>query len=136
MLLQELNSHSPQLNNEEIDCLSKNIYFEARNQPIEGQFAVAEVVLNRTKDPNFPRNICQVIKQKSKNTCQFSWYCDGKKDDMTEKQAADLATYIAISVLQNPTNVTKGAKYYHANYVSPNWGKEKIAVIGDHVFYT
>jgi len=126
----------PQYNKEDIECLIQNIYFEARNQSIEGQFAVAEVVLNRTKDPQFPDDICKVIKQKSKNGCQFSWFCDGKKDTMKEEKAIQLATYIAIAVLIIPTDVTRGAKYYHADYVSPKWGKEKTVVIGDHVFYT
>lgn len=124
------------LDKSSVDCLTQNIYFEARNQPVEGQFAVAEVVINRTKDPDFPNSICNVIKQKTKNNCQFSWYCDGKKDVMVEKEAIALATYVAISVLEHPTNITKGAKYYHADYVSPNWGKEKTVTIGDHVFYT
>lgn len=127
---------SIQLNHKAIDCLSKNIYFEARDQSVEGQFAVAEVVLNRSKDKNFPKDICQIVKQKKKQTCQFSWYCDGKADIMVEERAATLATYIAVTVLENPTNYTKGALYYHAKYVSPEWGKEKVAIIGDHVFYT
>ena len=129
-------SPSPQFNNEEVDCLSKNIYFEARDQPISGQFAVAEVVLNRTKSGGFPPDICEVVKQKKKRKCQFSWYCDGKADIMSEKRAATLAKYIAVSVLEKPTNYSKGALYYHADYVAPNWRKRKVATIGDHVFYT
>jgi spore germination cell wall hydrolase CwlJ-like protein len=132
----ESKSLSSQFDEEEIDCLSKNIYFEARDQPISGQFAVAEVVINRTKTGEFPEDICKVIKQKKKRKCQFSWYCDGKADVMLEKRAATLAKYIAVTVLEKPTNYSKGALYYHANYVAPNWGKKKVATIGDHVFYT
>jgi spore germination cell wall hydrolase CwlJ-like protein len=134
--LVEITVTEPQYSKEDVDCLTKNIYFEARNQSIEGQFAVAEVVLNRTKDPQFPDDICEVIEQKSKNGCQFSWFCDGKKDIMKEEKAIQLATYVAVAILESPTDVTLGAKYYHADYVAPNWGKEKTVIIGDHVFYT
>lgn len=121
---------------QDVDCLAKNIYFEARNQSIEGQFAVAEVVINRMNDSRFPSNVCKIIKQKTNNICQFSWYCDGKSDKMMEKKPAEVARMVAVSSLFFKTNFTKGAIYYHSSYVKPKWSKYgKTTQIQDHVFY-
>ena len=87
-------------------CLALNVYHEAKNQPFEGQVAVAQVVLNRVKDERFPNTICEVVEQgpvyeswktrndptlepvywPEKNRCQFSWYCDGKSDKIRERK--------------------------------------------------
>ena len=63
----------------EVDCLAKNIYFEAKGEPRAGKIAVAEVTMNRVKSKQFPRSVCAVVYQKTKGTCQFSWVCEGKK---------------------------------------------------------
>lgn len=121
----------------ELDCLTRNIYFEARGQSLEGQYAVAEVVLNRTENPDFPQSICDVVKQKNEKGCQFSWYCDGKSDKMIDKTAIRIAKRVAASSITNKPNLTDGALYYHANYVSPNWKNVKKTVeIEDHIFYS
>lgn len=118
---------------EDITCLAKNIYFEARNQPIEGQFAVAEVTLNRVNMLEYPSTICAVVKQED----QFSWYSDGKSDIPREKDAWERAQTIAYAYVVNPTDYTKGATHYHANYVAPKWKNKltKTARIGAHEFY-
>lgn len=120
---------------QQIQCLAENAYFEAGNQPHKGMVAVTNVVMNRTKDQRFPSTACGVVHQKSRGVCQFSWVCFGKKriHDMelyakTKKVAEDV--YLA-----NIGDVTHGAKFYHANYVHPNWGMTQVAYIGAHIFY-
>jgi spore germination cell wall hydrolase CwlJ-like protein len=121
----------------ELDCLTKNIYFEARDQSLEGQYAVAEVVLNRMDNPKFPSSVCGVVEQKTDRVCQFSWFCDGKSDEMRDKKARQIARKVALNSISNKTNFTDGALYYHANYVSPGWENVKITTeIEDHIFYS
>jgi spore germination cell wall hydrolase CwlJ-like protein len=127
----------PIISEADLDCMTENIYFEARNQSVEGQYAVAEVVMNRLAAEEFPKTVCEVIKQKSTKNCQFSWYCDGLPDVMTDKDAEARARLIARSALLLKTNFTNGAKYYHAEYVSPKWAEDgKVKQIQDHIFYT
>jgi len=128
-------------------CLAKNLYFEARNQPIKGQIAVALVTINRVKSSKYPNNICDVVWQHKKNTsgkevAQFSWTLDGKadipKDGTAWTEAYELSdTFLSEGSLNNFYDFTNGAMYYHALYVSPDWSKTMIRVvtIGDHAFY-
>jgi spore germination cell wall hydrolase CwlJ-like protein len=128
---------TPIYSDEDLDCMTKNIYFEARDQSIEGQYAVAEVVMNRLAAEEFPKTVCEVIKQKNPRVCQFSWYCDGLSDVMYDKGAVRRARLIARSALSFKTDFTNGSKYYHAYYVSPKWSKTgKVKQIQDHIFYT
>lgn len=126
---------------EDLNCLTKNIYFEARNQDINGQIAVAQVTLNRVKDHRYPNSVCKVIKQGyvyGRRDCQFSWYCDGKADSMVSNREKMLAGVIAKAVLEGGlVDITKGSTHYHANYVRPYWSSSliKISTIGDHTFY-
>lgn len=130
------------------ECLAKNIYFEARNEPFVGQFAVALVTLNRVHDSAFPNTICDVVYQgihhadgfPKRDRCQFSWYCDGKSDEIPkyDHNAWQIATWVANGVLHGKLNpITKGATHYHADYVLPEWAetKTKTKVIGNHIFY-
>ena len=134
------------------ECLAKNIYFEARNEPFAGQFAVAMVTLNRVYDKNFPNSICEVVYQglhyasghPKRDRCQFSWYCDGKVDDVKNKRAymesetiADLAMEQYKTLKAKGLDITEGARYYHTYEVSPRWSKVYPVVgrIGDHIFY-
>ena len=128
-----LNQHDKQ----QIKCMAENTYFEAGHEPTEGKIAVNNVVLNRVKDKRFPKTPCAVINQKARGVCQFSWKCEGGKRiaDMT---AYRKATIIAENVyLGNYGDVTKGAKFYHADYVSPSWGRvfNRTIKIGAHIFY-
>ena len=134
------------------ECLAKNIYFEARNEPFAGQFAVAMVTLNRVYDKQFPNSICEVVYQglhyasghPKRDRCQFSWYCDGKVDDVKNKRAymesetiADLAMEQYKTLKSKGLDITEGARYYHTYEVSPKWSKTFPVVgrIGDHIFY-
>lgn len=141
-----LSSFSPELpldtvSKEDMSCLAKNIYFEARNQDIIGQIAVAYVTINRVKDYRYPNNICAVVKQgykKGRRDCQFSWYCDGKPDKMLEAEEKALAYEIADAAIKGKfIDVTKGSTHYHANSITPYWSKSltRIAAIEDHTFY-
>ena len=124
----------------DLECLALNIYHEARSEPEVGQLAVAAVTLNRVESESFPDSICQVVKQGGEDLhrCQFSWWCDGKKDTPTNREAWDTALRIGWLSLQGKTSdPTKGALYYHANYVAPKWSRkfERTARIGAHLFY-
>jgi len=129
-------------------CLANNIYFEARSEPIKGQIAVAFVTLNRVSSELFPDSICDVVKQKRNNVCQFSWYCESRpkrqytkhiltgKGSLQYNEIIDIATFVYANYekLNDPTH---GSLFYHADYVSPGWRKrmDKVAVIGAHIFY-
>ena len=120
----------------QIDCLAQNIYHEAGYEAREGKEAVALVTLNRTQDPRFPKDICGVVKQKTTSVCQFSWFCQNvsiKNRDVYE-DARNVAVYVYANY-ENLKDITKGALYYHADYVNPRWKLEKTTVIGRHIFY-
>jgi spore germination cell wall hydrolase CwlJ-like protein len=125
---------------EDLKCLALNIYHEARSEPISGQIAVAKVTLNRVRSKAFPGSVCDVVKQggQKRHRCQFSWWCDGKSDDPTEQQAWQRSLEIGQRVLANQTtDPTRGALYYHADYVKPRWARQfqRTAEIGRHLFY-
>lgn len=120
----------------EIDCLADNIYYEAGYESRQGKEAVALVTINRTQDPRFPKNICGVVKQKTSSVCQFSWFCQNliSKKDSVYMEAREVAIYVYANY-ENVKDITKGALYYHADYVNPRWKLEKTTVIGRHIFY-
>lgn len=122
----------------EVDCLAKNIYYEAGNQSYEGKVAVAQVTMNRVRNPEFPKTVCAVVKQKARGICQFSWVCLGRKainsSSTAWKQSKTIAENILISKKKYGI-VDKNTMYYHASYINPNWDLEKTKTIGDHIFY-
>jgi spore germination cell wall hydrolase CwlJ-like protein len=126
----------------QLDCLARNIYHEAGYEPFEGKVAVAQVTINRAESGQFPSDICKVVYQKNvvyeKVLCQFSWYCDSA----SLKKPMNGAVYIesmevAKKVLLEGFRLdsVKQALYYHADYVNPKWGREKVAKVGRHIFY-
>ena len=144
------------LPNEEISCLAKNIYFEAKNQGTGGWLAVSFVTLNRVKDRRYPNTICEVVYQgqtrpswqdpeimiPTRHRCQFSWYCDGKSDEIkNQSKYMDILIFSNLMLDQatssNMIDITDGATHYHADYVLPSWAstKTKTIEIGDHIFY-
>ncbi len=122
----------------EVDCLAQNIYHESAYEPVDGRVAVALVTMNRVNDPRYPKDICSVVKQRIKYTCQFSWYCEHGKS-IRNQTAYQEAQKIALYVYANYEilkDLTGGALFYHADYVRPKWHNlEKTAVIGRHIFY-
>ncbi|CAB5220555.1 spore_SleB, spore cortex-lytic enzyme [uncultured Caudovirales phage] len=121
----------------EIDCLADNVYHEAGYETEQGRMAVAFVTLNRLQDPRFPKDICSVVKQKTNYTCQFTWFCEHKVTDR-QKHQYELSREAALYVYANYEklkDITKGALYYHADYVNPKWKLQKTVTIGRHIFY-
>ena len=136
----------------QVECLAKNIYFEARNEPFAGQFAVALVTLNRVRDTSFPDTICKVVYQgihtadgfPKRDRCQFSWYCDGASDEIrnlvafnTTQKIANLAMLQYSKLKSEGLDYTEGAIYYHTYEINPRWSTAypKVGRIGDHIFY-
>ncbi len=125
----------------ELACLSTALYFEARSESEKGQMAVAEVILNRVRSPKFPNTICGVVYQgaERRNSCQFSFACDGKSDIATQPKAWSRARRIAARALNGKLGMRAlaGATYYHADYVHPRWSSamRRLAKIGRHIFY-
>jgi spore germination cell wall hydrolase CwlJ-like protein len=109
-------------------CLSRTIYWEAKGGESADMEAVAEVVLNRLGHDGFPDTVCGVVKQGvEKKACQFSWWCDGRSDQVKEDDRYSEAKEIARKALnQQITDRTKGAMYFHDRKVSPAWVKEYI----------
>ena len=149
-------------NRPELYCLAQNIYFEAKSEPLAGQYAVADVVLNRVNDTRYPNTICEVVREgpikeswktkqdttlsdderiyyPRKNRCQFSWYCDGKSDTPTEPDSWQRAQDIAHGVMNYDMGLglTDGSDHYHANFIEPFWAPSMtlVTTIGNHKFY-
>lgn len=118
---------------EEFECLASTVYYESRGEPLEGQLAVAEVVLNRVRSGRFRGTICDVVRQPS----QFSFVRRGVIPSAPRESAA-WARSVAIAhiALNNLADVTgDDSLFFHATYVRPNWGRPRIAQIGRHIFY-
>lgn len=124
-------------------CLADAIYFEARGEPELGRIAVAQVVLNRLKNPAYPNTICGVVYQNKnmRNRCQFSFACDGIRERITNKSAWAEAQALAKRVLDDDKTLYIGevgaSTHYHATYVKPRWSRHmtKKDKIGRHIFY-
>jgi len=139
---------------EAVMCLALNMYWEAKNQSMVGQVAVGQVVMNRVQDSRFPNTVCEVVYQGEhrpswkdptkehpvRHRCQFSWYCDGKSDDVHNNsvyQNIYTLTELIINGTIHSIDITEGATHYHADYVMPSWArtKTKTIEIEDHIFY-
>ncbi|WP_353472990.1 cell wall hydrolase [Salipiger sp. H15] len=121
-------------------CLAEALYFEARGETLQGQFAVAEVIMNRVDSPRFPDSVCGVINQGTGrlNACQFSYTCDGRPEKVSEAAAWERVAKVAKAVISGaPRALTAGATYYHTRGVQPSWARKftKTATIGAHYFY-
>ena len=128
---------------DELQCLAENVYFEARGEPLNGQYAVAEVTLNRTRALHFPHTICQVVHEsrwdpsRRRYVADFSWTELGSlmpEDGPAWQQAMEVASNV-YDDLRDP--LVPGALFYHATNVRPRWAKSRkaIATIGNHIFY-
>jgi spore germination cell wall hydrolase CwlJ-like protein len=127
----------------EVKCLATAIYFEARGEAEKGQIAVAQVVLNRLKNPAYPKTICDVVYQNKnkRNRCQFSFACDGIPDRIADKNSWSSSQALARRVINDSRNLyladVGSSTHYHATYVKPRWARsmKKMQKIGRHVFY-
>lgn len=125
-----------------LNCLTSAIYYEAGNEPEEGQRAVAQVVLNRVRSPLWPHSVCGVVYQGSERTdslCQFTFSCDGSMGRANHAQSWARARRIAEQALAGRVYAPVGlATFYHTLAVHPEWAASKrgVAVIGAHIFYS
>ncbi len=121
-------------------CLAEALYFEARGETVKGQFAVAEVIMNRVKSSRFPATLCGVIKQGTgrRYQCQFTYTCDGFKDVIAEPLAYQRVAKVARAAIDGAVGeLTGGATHYHTTAVRPKWSRvyKQTARIGVHLFY-
>lgn len=123
----------------DLECLTAAVYYEARGESSAGQAAVAQVILNRVRDPRFPKSVCSVVYQGAGGRgCQFSFACDGVIDRAGGGAAWTRARYVATRALSGFVMAEVGnATHFHATRVSPGWGSglRQVARIGLHVFY-
>lgn len=113
-----------------IMCLALNVYYEARGEPTLGQIAVAHVTLNRARNPNFPSNVCEVVREPR----QFSWTIHKQKPP--RKEELDSAKLIARNaILGKSADPTNGATHFHTTNLKTRWGLRLTAWIGNHKFY-
>jgi spore germination cell wall hydrolase CwlJ-like protein len=121
----------------EQECLANAVYFESRGEPIEGQLAVAQVVMNRAASGRYPADLCEVITQKA----QFSFIHDGRfpaADKASEAWRKSVAIAKIAEAKVADSGIPSDCLWYHATYVSPGWGKRlnRQAQIGLHIFYS
>lgn len=122
-------------------CLTQAVYYEARSEGVEGEQAVAQVVMNRAHDHRYPGSVCGVVFQRAdggRGTCQFTFACDGSMHGSIEPGAWTAARSVAQQALQGFVyEPLKNAFHYHADYVAPAWSYElpRIRKIGRHIFY-
>jgi len=126
----------------QLECLANNIYYEAARESFEGKVAIAQVTINRSQSNFFPNDICKVVYQKNifmeKVVCQFSWYCESairKKPFSSEAYEESYAVAKKVLLEGFRLDILEEAMFYHANYINPKWKKQKIATIGNHIFY-
>ena len=135
-----INSQPRATGGSDLRCLAEALYFEARGETIKGQFAVAEVILNRVDSAEYPNTVCAVINQGTgrKFACQFTYTCDGRPDRITDKSAYERVAKVArISLDGAPRELTRGALFYHTTAVNPSWARKfkRTARYGVHLFY-
>jgi spore germination cell wall hydrolase CwlJ-like protein len=125
-----------------LECLASAVYHEARSESVEGQRAVAQVVLNRVRHYAYPSSVCGVVHQgpmRAGGGCQFTFTCDGSLRQRREPHAWQQAREIAQAALDGHVEDTVGwATHYHSDYVRPRWSGalNHVATIGSHIFYT
>ena len=121
-------------------CIAQAVYFEARSEPLVGQVAIAEVILNRIVDERYPDTACAVVfqNQHRRHKCQFSFACDGQSDRPRNTRSWEKALKVVALVMNGErSGVAKRATHYHASYVNPRWSAHlnKLGQVGRHIFY-
>lgn len=126
----------------QLECLTRNIYWEAASEPFEGKVGVAQVTLNRVQSGKFADSVCGVVYQKNiiyeKVVCQFSWFCEGTHKVKPVhgplwRESEEVAKRVLLEGFRLPS--LNKALYYHADYVNPGWKLPQIEKIGRHIFY-
>jgi spore germination cell wall hydrolase CwlJ-like protein len=126
----------------QLECLTRNIYWEAASEPFEGKVAVAQVTMNRVNDGRFGNSVCGVVYQKNvvyeKVICQFSWVCESAHKvrpvyQPSWQESELVAKKVLLEGFRLPS-LTE-AMYFHGDYINPGWKREKVQTIGRHIFY-
>jgi N-acetylmuramoyl-L-alanine amidase len=138
----EQSAVTAQVRDRQLQCLARNIYYEAGGEPFEGKVAVAQVTVNRTLSGQFPEDVCRTIYQKNvfyeRVVCQFSWVCDrdvGVRpvNKAVYEESMAVAKKVLLEGFRLPS-LTE-AMYFHGDYINPGWKRERVAKIGRHIFY-
>ncbi|RYD54000.1 MAG: cell wall hydrolase [Sphingomonadales bacterium] len=123
---------APDLLDSELNCLAIGVYYESKGEPLAGQLAVAEVILNRTTSGRFPASVCSVIKQRG----QFSFVRGGQLPtppaNANWRKALAVAQVAQKDLWDSPV---ANALYFHARYVAPGWKRPRVGTVGNHIFY-
>ncbi len=133
----ELTTHDKK----QLECLTRNIYWESAQEPWEGKVAVAQVTMNRLEKGNHGSDICAVVYQRTLfnglTVCQFSWTCEGKKNFTPSNEFWDKAGQVARLVYLDQFRLKELEKalFFHAAHINPQWQLRKIKRIGNHIFY-
>lgn len=131
----------PKYTLEDYYWLALNVYHEARGQPVDGMIGVITVTLNRTKDERWPSTIKEVVTQKTKGVCQFSWYCEPKlkRGERGNPKFDEIYNFVkeTLSRIDSIKDPTHGALFFHSTRIKPSWSvrQRTTARIGDHIFY-
>lgn len=130
---------SDSFSDQDFECLREAIYYEAAALDLTGGRAVANVIMNRAKDPRFPNTICGVVAQgEARGACQFSYRCDGRAENFGDRLKFEGATRAAEAALSNPQeDVTDGALFFHARTMRPGWFAtlKRTITAGGNIFY-
>lgn len=122
----------PETIDDDLQCMAGAIYFEAKGEPLSGQLAVAEVILNRSKSGRFPKTVCSVVKQPG----QFSFVRGGRVPAISQNKQYRTALAVARVALADVwDSPASGAMYFHARGIATGWHREQVAAIGNHVFF-
>ena len=121
-------------------CLALAVYFEARGEPAAGLLAVAHVIQNRVRSGRYPDSFCEVVTEARSvglHRCQFSFFCDGKREAIDD-DVAWLASRVIAEASLHVNDITEGATHYHSTSVDPAWASSMTVTIkiGDHIFYS
>lgn len=118
---------------DELRCLATGVYFESKGEPLAGQLAVADVIINRSQSGRFPGSVCSVLTQRG----QFSFVRGGKLPSVNRSSKAWRTAVAVARVAQAEAweSPTDGALFFHARYVSPRWRLAKVGSVGNHIFY-
>ncbi len=122
----------------EVRCLAQNIYWETRAVDRRDALAVSHVVLNRVADERFPDTVCDVVAQRHRGVCQFTWWCAARGARPRELDSWQTSMELAREVLSRRTaDPTRGALFYHSARISRPWTvpRQRVGRIGNHVFY-
>ena len=129
-------------------CLVEAIYFEGRSEELIAQLAIANVIIERVRLPNYPNTVCKVVRQGRyykgnpiRHKCAFSYWCDGKSERMYNKRAKETAIKVAAMAMNGIlVEITLEATHYHTRAVSPYWSRHErityLGSLGSHLFYT